>query len=91
MRLYDRLFKHPAPDMDRSVASFLEHINPESLRTLTHCVVEPSLASAGPGRRFQFEREGYFCVDLKDSQPGRPVFNRIVTLRDTWARIEQKG
>jgi glutaminyl-tRNA synthetase len=91
VRLYDRLFRHPAPDMDKTVASFLAHINPESLRTLTHCVVEPSLAGAGPGRRFQFEREGYFCVDLKDSRPGHPVFNRIVTLRDTWAKTEEKA
>ncbi len=91
VRLYDRLFKHPAPDMDKSVASFLEHLNPDSLLTLTQCVIEPSLAGAGPGRRFQFEREGYFCADLKDFQTGNPVFNRIVTLRDTWAKLEQKG
>lgn len=90
VRLYDRLFRHPAPDQDRSVASFLEHLNPDSLHTLSHAVVEPSLADASPGDRFQFEREGYFCVD-RDSGGGRGlVFNRIVTLRDSWARIEQQ-
>jgi len=86
IRLYDRLFKHPAPDMDKSVDSFLAHINPDSLLTLTQCVVEPSLAGAGGGCRFQFEREGYFCVDSKDSYAERLVFNRVVTLRDSWGK-----
>jgi glutaminyl-tRNA synthetase len=91
VRLYDRLFKHPAPDQDKRVASFLEHLNPDSLYTLSHAMVEPSLADAAPGTRFQFEREGYFCVDSEESGRGRLVFNRTVTLRDSWARIEQQG
>ena len=86
VRLYDRLFRHPNPDGDRSVNSFLEHLNPDSLRVLSHCMVEPSLAHAQPGDRFQFEREGYFVVDLKESTPPRMVFNRSVTLRDSWGR-----
>ncbi len=86
VRLYDRLFRHPNPDGDRSVNSFLEHLNPDSLRVLSHCMVEPSLAHAQPGDRFQFEREGYFVVDLKESTPQRMVFNRSVTLRDSWGR-----
>jgi glutaminyl-tRNA synthetase len=90
VHLYDRLFTHPAPDLDKSVDSFLEHLNPDSLHTLSHCMVEASLADAEPGSRFQFEREGYFCVDAKDSTPDRLVFNRTVTLRDSWARIEQQ-
>ena len=64
---------------------FRGDLNPESLRTLTGCMLEPSLASAEPGERFQFEREGYFVVDL-DSRPERPLFNRTVTLRDTWGK-----
>ena len=91
VRLYDRLFGHPGPDGDRQVASFLEHLNPESLLTLTSAVVEPAAALAEPGRPVQFEREGYFCADAEDSTPVRPVFNRTVTLRDSWARIEQGG
>ncbi len=90
VRLYDRLFSHPAPDADRSAASFLDHLNPDSLHTLSHALVEPSLGQAAPGERFQFEREGYFCVDGIDSTPENPVFNRVVTLRDSWARMEQK-
>lgn len=91
VRLYDRLFDHPAPDSDKEVESFLEHLNPESLTVLTQAVVEPSLAQAQPGSSFQFEREGYFCVDSKDSTPEHLVFNRTVTLRDSWAKIEKQG
>ncbi len=91
VRLYDRLFSHPMPDADRTVDSFLEHLNPDSLHTLTHCYLEPSLAGAQPGDRFQFEREGYFCLDARDSTPERMVFNRTVTLRDSWAKMEQQG
>jgi glutaminyl-tRNA synthetase len=69
---------------------FLSNINPNSLQVLTHCKLEPMLGTAAPGDRFQFERTGYFCADVKDSKPGAPVFNRIVTLKDTWAKIEQK-
>ena len=91
VRLYDRLFNHPMPDADREAESFLVHLNPDSLLTLTQAVVEPSLAHAEPGDRFQFEREGYFCLDTQDSTAERPVFNRTVTLRDSWAKIEQQG
>jgi glutaminyl-tRNA synthetase len=88
VRLYDRLFKVPNPMGGDS--DFTNYLNPKSLDTLKSCRVEPSLANASPGSRFQFERLGYFCADLKDSQPGRLVFNRIVTLRDTWAKISEK-
>jgi glutaminyl-tRNA synthetase len=90
VRLYDRLFSHPAPDADKQVESFIEHLNPESLITLSDCFVEPSIAQAEAGSNFQFEREGYFCVDSKDSSPEKLVFNRTVTLRDSWAKIETK-
>lgn len=91
LRLYDRLFSHPAPDRDEAGGEFTDFINPDSLRTLTHCYLERSLGEAQPGERFQFEREGYFCVD-PDHSHARPIFNRTVTLRDTWARLEkQKG
>ncbi len=90
VRLYDRLFNHPNPDGDKSVESFTEHLNPDSLRTLTNCYLEPSLAQAGEGSRYQFEREGYFGFDAVASTAERPVFNRVVTLRDSWAKIEQQ-
>jgi glutaminyl-tRNA synthetase len=84
IRLYDRLFKEERPDIE----DFTAALNPNSLEVLNDCLVEPSLAAAKPGDRFQFERQGYFCVDL-DSQDSRLVFNRTVTLRDTWAKIEK--
>jgi len=87
VRLYDRLFHVPEPGAGK--ADFLADLNPDSLRTLTHCRVEPLLAAAGPGERFQFEREGYFVMD-PSSLPERVIFNRTVGLRDTWARIEQQ-
>lgn len=86
VRLYDHLFKVPNPD--KAEGSYLDNLNPESLKIVTG-FIEPSVADAAVGTRFQFERLGYFCVD-KDSTPGRLVFNRTVTLRDTWAKIEQK-
>jgi glutaminyl-tRNA synthetase len=82
VRLYDRLFNVERPTEDSPV-------NPNSLEVLTGSRLEPSLASAKHGDRFQFERLGYFCVD-PDSAPGRLVFNRTVTLRDTWAKIQKK-
>ena len=91
IRLYDRLFNHPNPDGDKAVESFLEHLNPESLLTLTEAMVEKSLLDAAIGDRYQFEREGYFCRDINNTSDGLPIFNRIVTLRDSWAKIEQKG
>ncbi|KTT31672.1 glutamate--tRNA ligase [Pseudomonas oryzihabitans] len=86
VRLYDRLFRSPQPEKSEEGGSFLDNINPESLVVLKGCRAEPSLAQAQPEDRFQFEREGYFCVDLKDSAPGKPVFNRTVTLRDSWGQ-----
>ena len=84
VRLYDRLFKEENPGVD-----FISALNPDSLETLTSCRVEPSLAEAKPGSIYQFERLGYFCVDSADSSPDQLVFNRTVTLRDSWARIEK--
>lgn len=88
VRLYDRLFTVPNPLGEDEEGDFLKHLNPDSLKVLTHCKVEPSLGEAKPGDRFQLEREGYFCLDSKDSLPGRIVLNRTVTLKDTWAKIE---
>ncbi len=86
-RLYNQLFSVENPADVKAGQDFRDTLNPESLETLTDCRLEPGLAAAAPGDRFQFERLGYFCVDTKDSRAGRPVFNRTVTLRDTWARI----
>jgi glutaminyl-tRNA synthetase len=87
VRLYDRLFTQPNPE--EGGADFQASLNPQSLEVLTSCRVEPSLAQAGPGSFCQFERLGYFCADARDSSPGALVFNRTVTLRDTWAKIQQ--
>ncbi len=89
VRLYDRLFSVPHPEEDRE-RDFVELLNPDSLRVLERCKVEPLLAGAGPGERYQFERKGYFCVDPETESAGRPIFNRTVTLRDSWARIEAR-
>ena len=70
---------------------FKEHLNPDSLEVVTHSMVEPYLKNAKPGEQFQFERLGYFCVDCKDSSEAHLVFNRTVTLRDSWAKIEKRG
>ena len=86
VRLYDRLFRSPNPEKAEDSASFLDNINPDSLQVLTGCRAEPSLGQAQPEDRFQFEREGYFVADIKDSKPGAPVFNRTVTLRDSWGQ-----
>jgi glutaminyl-tRNA synthetase len=91
VRLYDYLFSKPDPDEVPEGQSFLTNLNPKSLEVLTDCRVEPSLANAVAGNRYQFERQGYFCVDPVDSRAGSLVFNRTVTLRDTWAKIEQKA
>ena len=90
VRMYDRLFTTPRPDAAGNGSDYRGYLNPESLLTLTECIVEPALAEASPGECFQFEREGYFCVDIKLSTPEFPVFNRTVTLRDSWAKIEQQ-
>lgn len=88
VRLYDHLFLTPFPEDVPEGANYLDNINPKSLEVRSNCKLEPFLASAKPSDRFQFERLGYFCVD-KDSQPGKLVFNRTVSLRDTWAKIQQ--
>jgi len=87
VRLFDRLFTHPHPDTDKSVDDFTIHLNPESLLTLTECILEPSLLDAVAGSVYQFEREGYFCADSELCRDGKLVFNRTVTLRDTWTNI----
>jgi glutaminyl-tRNA synthetase len=69
----------------------MEHLNPKSLEIIRECRVEPSLASAGPGSRFQFERTGYFCLDPVDSSGKGLVFNRTATMRDSWAKISEKA
>ena len=86
VRLFDHLFSRPDPGAD---GDFLDDLNPESLRALSGCQLEPSLASLAHGDRVQFERQGYFCVD-QDSTEDRLVFNRTTTLRDTWAKIQAK-
>ncbi len=90
VRLYDRLFLKEDPNQAPDGKTFLSNLNPDSLKVVAGCKAEPMLAKATPGARYQFERVGYFCVDAKDSGPGAPVFNRTVTLKDTWARIEQR-
>jgi len=87
VRLYEHLFLKENPNEVEDGKDFTDFINPNSLKKLTNCMVEPGLAASEPGDRFQFERLGYFCVDAKDSAEGSLVFNRTVTLRDTWAKI----
>ena len=89
VRLYDRLFTIENPDVSDGGKSFLDYINPRSLTVIT-ASAEPSLAGAAIGDRVQFERLGYFCVD-PDSEPCKPIFNRIVSLKDTWEKIESRG
>jgi len=91
VRLYDQLFSTENPNDVEEGKHFTDTINPRSLTVLKDCRLEPGLAAAAPGSRYQFERLGYFCADLKDSRPGRPVFNRSVTLRDTWAKVAKKS
>jgi len=88
VRLYSQLFTRENPNDVQEGENFKTFLNPESLETTT-AYVEPSLADALPGSTFQFERLGYFCVDSKDSAPEAMVFNRTVTLRDTWAKIQK--
>lgn len=88
VRLYDRLFKVENPAAEEG--DFKSYINPDSLQVISQAYVEPALLDVKPGERFQFLRKGYFAVDL-DSKPGKPVFNRTVTLKDTWAKEAKKG
>jgi glutaminyl-tRNA synthetase len=90
VRLYDRLFKVEDPLNVKDGEDFKDTINPNSLEVVT-ALVEPSLKDAMPGIRYQFERLGYFCVDSKDSTDEKLVFNRTVTLRDTWAKMEKQN
>jgi glutaminyl-tRNA synthetase len=88
-RLYDHLFKVPEPEDVPEGKSYLENLNPNSLVTV-RAKLEPSLKDARPDEKVQFERHGYFVADLVDSKPGAPVFNRAVSLRDSWAKLEKK-
>jgi glutaminyl-tRNA synthetase len=90
VRLYDRLFTVPKPEGDKEGRDFTEFLNPESLTVLKNCYLEPSLADVTPGVNYQFERLGYFIVDPVSSKNGEQVFNRTVTLRDTWAKVKGK-
>ncbi len=90
VRLYDRLFNAENPDETPEGQDFLTHLNPDSLEVLPGCKLEPGLAGAETGLTYQFERLGYFCLDSKTARSDALVFNRTITLRDTWARIEQK-
>ncbi len=88
VRLYDHLFTRENPSDDSEGMDFTAYLNPNSLEVLTSCKLEPSLGGAKAGDRYQFERLGYYCADA-DSVPGKPVFNRTVALRDSWAKIEK--
>ena len=90
VRLYDRLFTVENPNVEKDGLDWKSTLNPQSLEVLRDCQLEPSLAAAEPGSRYQFERQGYFCADSVDSKPGHLVFNRTVALRDSWARIEKR-
>jgi glutaminyl-tRNA synthetase len=89
VRIYENLFTKENPEDAEEGKDFLSNLNPHSLEIVTEAKLEPSLANATAGSRYQFERLGYFCVDL-DSKPGRLVFNRTVALKDTWAKVEKK-
>ena len=87
VRLYDRLFAKPDPFDTEEGEDYTDHINPNSLEIST-CMIEPTVQGTAPGTRYQFERKGYFCVD-PDATDDRLVFNRTITLRDSWAKIEK--
>ncbi|MBL7105983.1 MAG: glutamine--tRNA ligase/YqeY domain fusion protein [Phycisphaerae bacterium] len=89
VRLYDYLFTKENPDQAEEGEDFTANLNPDSLKILDNCFIEPSLADCGPLDRVQFERLGYFCVDPERTEDGRPIFNRTVTLRDTWAKMQK--
>ena len=91
VRLYDRLFTVPNPGGEKEDRDFKANLNPDSLETIASCRMEPSLKDSKAGETFQFERIGYFCVDSKDSSREHLVFNRTVTLRDSWAKIEKSS
>ena len=91
VRLYDHLFVRENPEGGGGGGDFVAALNPASMEVRTSCQVEPSLANASPGSRYQFERNGYFCVDSADTTPEKLVFNRTVTLKDTWAKLQKKA
>lgn len=86
VRLYDRLFRVEDPSSEEG--DFKDYINPDSLHVIPGALAEPSLKQAKPGDKYQFLRKGYFCAD-RNSEPGKPVFNRTVTLKDTWAKVSK--
>lgn len=90
VRLYDNLFNNPNPAEEKEGSDFTSNLNPDSLEVLRNCKIEPSLANAEAGSRYQFLRMGYFCADSADSKKGAPVFNRTVGLKDTWAKVAGK-
>jgi len=90
VRLYDRLFTKENPGDVEEGSDFTDYLNPDSLEVLESCKIEPALAGAAPGSRYQFLRQGYFCVDPDSLTAGKMVFNRTVSLRDTWAKIQRK-
>ena len=90
VRMYDNLFLKEDPGQVEEGQDFTANLNPNSLEVLVDCKLEPALGDAAAGARYQFERLGYFCVDA-DSAPGKPVFNRTVTLKDAWAKIQKRG
>ena len=90
VRLYDRLFSDPDPGAEKDGQPFTENINPDSLTVLDDCKLEPALAEVSVGVKVQFERLGYFTLDNRESLTEKPVFNRTVTLRDTWAKVAGK-
>ncbi|MCM8856358.1 MAG: glutamine--tRNA ligase/YqeY domain fusion protein [Candidatus Thiodiazotropha sp.] len=91
VRLYDRLFNQANADKVEEGGRFTDNLNPDSLRTLTDCYFEPALAEAGEGEQYQFEREGYFILDSREAAREELVFNRIITLRDSWVKIDKAG
>ena len=90
VRLYDRLFNDPKPDSSRHEQDWKDFLNTESVQVIKEACLEPSLLDAEKEDLFQFERTGYFCVDNKEDLNGKPVFNRTVTLRDSWAKEKNK-
>src|SRR5262249_6497192 len=89
VRLYEHLFAVASPGAGED-GDWKSELNPRSLERLTGCWLEPSLATAAPGTAYQFERNGYFCADLRDGGPGHLVWNRAVALRDTWAKLDKE-
>ncbi len=90
VRLYDHLFAAEHPEDVPEGTDFMTNLNPRSLEVVPDAALEPMLGTAAAGSRWQFERHGYFCADEKDSRPGRPIFNRAVSLKDTWAKVEKR-